>query len=59
MMVYAELAVTSNFSFLRGASNPEELVVQARTLGFEALALRTATPSPAWCALMSPTKNGQ
>ena len=26
MSAYAELAVTSNFSFLRGASNPEELV---------------------------------
>jgi error-prone DNA polymerase len=30
---YAELAVTTNFSFLRGASDPEELVAQARHLG--------------------------
>ncbi len=30
---YAELAVTSNFSFLRGASSPEELVAQAKALG--------------------------
>ena len=30
---YAELAVTTNFSFLRGASHPEELVKQARVLG--------------------------
>ncbi|MCC6887817.1 MAG: error-prone DNA polymerase [Hyphomicrobiales bacterium] len=30
---YAELAVTSNFSFLRGASHPEELVQQAARLG--------------------------
>ncbi len=29
MSQYAELAVTSNFSFLRGASHPEELVYQA------------------------------
>jgi error-prone DNA polymerase len=29
---YAELAVTSNFSFLRGASHPEELVKAARLL---------------------------
>src|SRR5690606_25337943 len=29
---YAELAVTSNFSFLRGASSPEELVRQAIAL---------------------------
>ena len=30
---YAELAVTSNYSFLRGASHPEELVKQAMNLG--------------------------
>jgi error-prone DNA polymerase len=29
---YAELAVTSNFSFLRGASSPEDLVLQAIAL---------------------------
>jgi error-prone DNA polymerase len=29
---YAELAVTTNFSFLRGASHPEELVESARAL---------------------------
>ena len=34
MPVYAELAVTTNFSFLRGASGPEEFVAQARQLGF-------------------------
>ena len=32
---YAELAVTTNFSFLRGASDPEELVVAAKELGLE------------------------
>ena len=31
--VYAELQVTSNFSFLRGASHPDELVVTAAALG--------------------------
>ena len=36
---YAELQVTSNFSFLRGASHPEELVQQAHALGYRALAL--------------------
>ena len=30
---YAELAVTSNFSFLRGASHPEELVEGGQSLG--------------------------
>ena len=38
-MDYAELQVTSNFSFLRGASHPEELVVRAKELGLSALAL--------------------
>jgi error-prone DNA polymerase len=31
--MYAELAVTTNFSFLRGASRPEELVACAKRLG--------------------------
>ncbi|HEX4927088.1 MAG TPA: error-prone DNA polymerase [Burkholderiales bacterium] len=36
---YAELHCLSNFSFLRGASHPEELVARARALGYRALAL--------------------
>jgi len=36
---YAELHCISNFSFLRGASHPEELVVRAAKLGYSALAL--------------------
>jgi error-prone DNA polymerase len=36
---YAELAVTSNFSFLRGASHPEELVQQAKILGFTGIGI--------------------
>ena len=36
---YTELQVTSNFSFLRGASHPEELVQQAAAHGHSALAL--------------------
>ncbi|MGE5468247.1 MAG: error-prone DNA polymerase [Ignavibacteria bacterium] len=36
---YAELHCVSNFSFLRGASHPEELVAQAAQLGYAALAL--------------------
>jgi len=36
---YAELHCLSNFTFLRGASHPEELVGQAATLGYRALAL--------------------
>src|SRR5689334_16370033 len=36
---YAELQVTSNFSFLRGASHPDELVVTAAALGHGAIAI--------------------
>ena len=38
-MSYAELHCLSNFSFLRGASHPEELVERAAELGYEALAI--------------------
>src|SRR3954464_4672038 len=37
--MYTELQVTSNFSFLRGASHPEELVEQAAAYGYEAIAI--------------------
>ncbi|MBE2259246.1 MAG: error-prone DNA polymerase [Rhodobacteraceae bacterium] len=36
---YAELHCCSNFSFLRGASHPEELVEHAQALGYRALAI--------------------
>lgn len=36
---YAELVCISNFSFLKGASHPEELVTQAHSLGYKALAI--------------------
>ncbi|GAB2686485.1 error-prone DNA polymerase [Mucilaginibacter koreensis] len=38
-MLYSELQATSNFSFLRGASHPEELVRQAAALGYKAIAI--------------------
>lgn len=38
-MQYTELQVTSNFSFLRGASHPEEMVEQAVALGYTAIAI--------------------
>jgi len=38
-MIYCELQATSNFSFLRGASHPEELVEQAHHLGYTAIAI--------------------
>jgi error-prone DNA polymerase len=37
--MYAELHALSNFSFLRGASQPEEMVLQATALRYQALAI--------------------
>ncbi len=36
---YVELQATTNYSFLRGASHPEELMAQARAMGHETLAV--------------------
>ena len=36
---YAELHCISNFTFLRGASYPEELVMQAKAQGYYAIAI--------------------
>src|SRR5918995_2092649 len=37
--MYAELQVTTHFSFLRGASSPQELFEQAKLLGISALGI--------------------
>lgn len=38
-MSYTELQVTTNFSFLRGGSHPEEIVDQAAALGYTEIAI--------------------
>jgi error-prone DNA polymerase len=38
-MSYTELQITTNFSFLRGGSHPEEIVEQAITLGYKEIAI--------------------
>lgn len=38
-MGYTELQVTTNFSFLRGGSHPEEVVEQAAALGYKQIAI--------------------
>lgn len=38
-MRYTELQVTTNFSFLRGGSHPEEIVSQAAALGYTEIAI--------------------
>ena len=54
-MRYLEFACASNFSFLRGASHPEELMVQAAHLGLAGLGFATAIRWPAWCARIWPS----
>ena len=57
MPAYAELQVTSNFSFLRGASHPEELVRAGAGAG-----PRRASRSPiatAWPASSAPTQQAK
>ena len=39
MSAYAELAVTTNFSFLRGASHPAEMVATADALKLAAIGI--------------------
>ena len=41
---YAELHCRSNFSFLTGASKPEELVLRAKQLGYSAIAMIRCVP---------------
>jgi error-prone DNA polymerase len=38
-MNYTELQVTTNFTFLRGGSHPEEFVHQALALGYKEIAI--------------------
>ena len=38
-MSYTELQTTSNFTFLRGASHPEEMVEQAAAYGYKSIAI--------------------
>lgn len=37
--MYTELQVTTNFSFLRGGSHPEEIIRRARQLGYKSIAI--------------------
>src|ERR1700712_979811 len=38
-MIYTELQTTTNFSFLRGASHPEEMIEQAAEYGYKEIAI--------------------
>src|ERR1700691_4685978 len=46
MTAYAELAVTTNFSFLRGASHPQEMVARADALGIAAIGIADRNSFP-------------
>lgn len=54
MPAYAELEVTTNFSFLEGASHPEELVERAKELGLAAIAVTDRNSLAGWSAPTSP-----
>ncbi|WP_251134638.1 MULTISPECIES: error-prone DNA polymerase [Roseobacteraceae] len=60
---YAELCVTSNFTFLTGASHPEELVTRAAELGLSAIAITDrnslAGVVRAWSALKELRREAQ
>src|SRR6185369_7760840 len=43
---YAELDVTTNFTFLQGASHPDELVLRAARLGYRAIAVTDTNTLP-------------
>jgi error-prone DNA polymerase len=47
---YAELQVTSHFSFLRGASSADELFARAALLGIEGLAVVDRNSLAGMCA---------
>ena len=49
-LAYAELHCHTNFSFLDGASHPEELVEEAHRLGLAALAVTDHDGFYGWCA---------
>jgi error-prone DNA polymerase len=53
-MSYAELAVTTNYSF-RGASHPGDFVIQAASLGYPAIGIADRNTLAGWCA---PMRNG-
>ena len=59
---YAELATTSNFSFLRGASHPKSLVLSAILRGHTGLGLAdrntVAGVVRAWSALKTLREDG-
>ena len=53
-MRYLEFAAASNFSFLRGASHPEELMVQAASIGLAGLGLCDRNSVAGVCARIWP-----
>ena len=47
--MFVELSATSNFSFLKGASHPEEYMARAALLGMPALAIENQH-TPRFCS---------
>ena len=59
MTAFAELVAATNFSFLRGASHPHEMVGRRRSWGSRPSASPTAIRWPAWCARIAAAKEHQ
>ena len=53
---YTELHCVSNFSFLRGASHPQELIQRAIELGYKGLALTDECSVAGWFVRIKPGK---
>ncbi len=53
---YAELEVTTNFTFLTGGSHPEELVATAKALGLDAIAVTDRNTLAGGFAPISPPR---
>ena len=59
MTRYAELQTTTNFSFLRGASHPQEMVVAAEALGLAAIGITDRNSLAGVVRAWRPYKHGQ
>ncbi|MDB5430446.1 MAG: error-prone polymerase [Caulobacter sp.] len=59
MTRYAELQTTTNFSFLRGASQPDEMMIAGQALGLEAVGITDRNSLAGVVRAWRPYKRGQ
>ncbi|HEY9176412.1 MAG TPA: error-prone DNA polymerase [Flavipsychrobacter sp.] len=58
-MNYTELQITTNFSFLRGGSHPEEMVMHAAELGYQKIAITDVNTLAGIVRAHAATKNNK